>query len=143
MAIWQRMCLALVAGMGGTSALAQPAASPSPPTYEATFKPLPRSEREFAALGPVGPFYPQAAISQEGGRVKVIAGEALLECQIARSGDLDRCKVISATPLTQFGYAAKAMASQRRIAVSRGPSEGQIVRVHVPFEIGTPAQVAP
>jgi hypothetical protein len=132
----------VIACAPGARAVADPP-SPSPSTYEAVFKPLLRSERDYADLGPAGPFYPQAAISREHGRATARPGEAVLECRTRRSGELSGCKVILSRPLEEFGLAARALASQRRIGVSSELPEGQIVRVHVPFDPSTPAQIAP
>jgi len=127
----------------GNGALAQPTASPSGAMFEATFKPLLRSESGYAALGPAGPFYPRSAISRNGKDVNVLRGDAVLECKSTRSGELNDCKIVSANPLKEFGLAAKVMAARRRLSVAGGPVDGQVVQVHVPFDPGTTAQVAP
>jgi len=114
-----------------------------PTTYDAIFKPLLHSEARYAVLGPVGPFYPEVAITYTHAGASVRTGEAILECQIKGSGQLDRCKVLSSNPMPVFGVAAQRMAAMRRIIVSGGPPDGQRVRVRVPFDPATKAQVVP
>jgi hypothetical protein len=113
-------------------------------TYEVAFVPLPSSERRYAALGPVGPFYPQNAVRQKGGGVGVTTGEAILECHTGAAGGLDHCKIISEAPTGfDFGVAARVMADRRRIIVENGPPEGEAIRVRVPFTPDVRAKVAP
>ena len=110
----------------------------TPPTFEARFAPLRKSEKAYVGLGPVGPFYPAAAASQ--GR----NGEAVIECRVGAAGELKRCKVASEEPRkNDFGAAAQRMASSKRLFADGEPGSGDLVRVRVPFTIGAAVQVAP
>jgi hypothetical protein len=105
----------------------------TPTSYEVDFTPLLKSERTYARLGPVGPFYPQRAVDARKN------GEATLECRTASSGTLERCKVISETPLGfDFGVAARVMADRKRIVAAASLPPGQTIRVRVPFALGAP-----
>ena len=116
-----------------------------PGVHDVTFAPLSGSERAYAALGPVGPFYPQRAIRQKGSGFAVTNGEAELECRVLADGVLEACKITSETP-TGFGFgpAAKTMAERRRILAKDVPptGEGWII-VRVPFDPKTPAAISP
>src|SRR4051812_162263 len=84
-----------------------------PPVYEAEFAPLRRSERQYAGLGPAGPFYPEAAARARKN------GEAVLQCVAIDGGALKQCRVMSDTPRDlNFGVAARVMSERKRISVS-------------------------
>ncbi len=106
--------------------------------YETTFTPLPKSEGAFAAMGPVGPFYPQAAAKARQ------SGEAMLKCVSDASGGLSRCKIITETPAGfNFGAAASVLAQRKRISAAGSPPPGKVIRVRVPFVLGSPVTIAP
>ncbi len=142
------MILAISSLVMAMSAVSDPVAQPRPDEperriYDAAFVPLPSSEEAYSALGPVGPFYPQAAIRQTAGGVSVTTGDAVLECVAKADGALDRCRVISETPQGfNFGPAAKALAERRRILVKEAAAGDGVVRVRVPFKPGAPVQVS-
>ena len=118
-------------------ALAQGAEAAAPPVYEAVFRPLRKSERSYARLGPVGPFYPQVAA--DAGR----SGEATMSCRVAAGGALEACRPVAEGPLRfNFGVAARVMADRKRIVVD-GASVGETVLVRVPFVLGAPASAEP
>ena len=107
-------------------------------SYEASFAPLPKSERQYSKLGPVGPFYPEPAF--RAGR----SGEATLECKAGGSGVLERCKVMSEAPTGfHFGDAARIMADRKRIHAAGSPPSGETILVRVPFVLGAPVDVEP
>lgn len=113
-------------------------ASPPDAPVEVRFAPLLKSERGFARLGPVGPFYPQKA-AQLGRQ-----GEAVLDCQVASGARLIKCKVRSETPAKyDFGVAARVMADRGRVLAPEEASIGAPISVRVPFALGAPVQVAP
>lgn len=115
-----------------------------PPVHDVSFLPLPSSEREYAALGPVGPYYPQSAIRRTGGGVAVTHGTAVLDCQVKPDGGLDRCRIVSETPSGYgFGAAAKRMAERGRVRVADLPPGETTVRLRVPFDPKTPVAIAP
>jgi hypothetical protein len=108
------------------------------PTYEVTFAPLPRFERRWSHLGPVGPFFPDKALRAKQG------GEAILRCRVGAAQVLDQCEIVSDTPRGfGFAYAAVRLAEERRIRAFGEPGEGQSIRVRVPFALGAPTSIAP
>jgi len=103
---------------------------------EVRFAPLLKLERVYTGLGPVGPFFPVAAVDARKN------GEAVIECRTGRSGELKRCKVIAETPARyDFGAAAVVMAERKRIFAAGDHAPGELVRVRVPFRLGVPAAV--
>ena len=113
-------------------------------SFEAWFVPLPSSESKFAALGPVGPFFPQGALKQNAGSISVTSGGAVLECVAKAEGVLERCRVVSETPTGfNFGLAAKVLADRRRIFVTGAPPGGEAIGVHVRFDPKMPVTVSP
>jgi hypothetical protein len=114
-------------------------AAKQPPIYEAAFRPLRRSERMYAPLGPVGPYYPQVAVDRRK------SGDAVLSCQVGESGTLKKCKPVSDNPVNlNFALAARAMANQNRIFVAdQALVEGETILVRVPFVLGAPVTVEP
>lgn len=114
----------------------QTTAPVEPAIYEAEFAPLKSSELRYAAFGPVGPYYPQAA-----GRTR---GEAFLQCLVGAGGTLKRCKVMSEKPKSLgFGDASRIMADRGRIKAGGSPAEGETIVVHVPFEPVAPVAAEP
>lgn len=106
-------------------------------TFQAEFRPLKKSEKSYAKLGPAGPFYPQRAINARA------SGHGLIECQVADEGDLTKCKLVSEAPSnTNFAPAARIMAERKRIFV-KGATTGEKILVQVPFVPGTPVEVEP
>jgi TonB family protein len=111
--------------------------APIPPLQEVRFAPLLRSERRYAELGPVGPFYPMDAVSARK------SGEAVIECMTGSSGELKACKVISETPAHfHFGDAAVVMARRKRIFPVGEETPNVMVRLRVPFALGAPVEAA-
>ena len=120
------------------AATAPAAGSPDRLAQDVIFAPLRRSERSYSSLGPVGPYYPEYAVSAGKN------GEAILDCLATTSGVLKRCRIVSETPAGYaFGVAARIMADRRRITAPLPASEGLTVRVRVPFVRGAPVTVAP
>jgi len=121
-------------------ALAEAVPPPEPQqlkTFQAEFRPLKRSERSYARLGPPGPFYPQRASDARA------SGYGLIQCQVADDGDLTKCKLINETPWnSNFAPAARIMAERKRIFVT-GATPGETILVQVPFVLGAPATVEP
>ncbi|MBU1378078.1 MAG: energy transducer TonB [Alphaproteobacteria bacterium] len=106
-------------------------------TFQAEFRPLKRSERSYAKLGPAGPFYPQRASDARA------SGYGLIKCQVADDGDLTKCKLVNETPWnSNFAPAARIMAERKRIFVT-GATTGATILVQVPFVLGGPAAVEP
>jgi hypothetical protein len=119
-------------------AQASAAAAPQQPVYEATFRPLKKSEQRFRSLGPVGPYYPERAFRNR------TSGEATLSCQVAGGGELENCKRVAETPVdSDFSVAARIMADRKRIFVADAVPEGATILVRVPFVLGAPASVEP
>lgn len=119
---------------GQPSDAAPPAATPQ--VYEAEFAPLHRGEKEYANLGPVGPYYPDRYARMR------LNGEAILKCEAAEAGVLKGCGVASATQI-EFGLAARMLAYRKRITAAGSPSPGETIFVRVPFIIGAPVAVEP
>lgn len=116
------------------------AAEPSPQqqqTFEAEFRPLRKSERSYAGLGPAGPYYPQRASDERA------SGYGLISCRVAADGELERCKLVGETPWnSNFAPAARRLAERKRIFV-KGATPGETILVRVPFVLGAPATVEP
>ena len=119
-------------------ALAQaPEGTAQQPIYDAAFRPLTKSERSYAELGPVGPYYPQAAANAR------MSGEATLNCRVAAGGALRKCKPVTEIPKnSNFAVAARIMADRKRIFVTGAPP-GETILVRVPFVFGAKATVGP
>lgn len=108
------------------------------PVYDAVFRALKRSERRYARLGPVGPYYPQVAVT---GRK---SGEAILSCQVAAGGELEKCRPVAENPANfNFAIAARVMADRKHIFITGAPPAGETILVRVPFVLGAPASVEP
>lgn len=108
------------------------------PIYDAVFRPLKKSERSYARLGPVGPYYPQVAVNARR------SGEATLSCRVAAGGELEKCKPVAESPVkSNFAIAARIMADRKRIFVTGAPLVGETILVRVPFVLGAPATVEP
>lgn len=111
--------------------------APSPKTFQAEYRPLKRSERHYARLGPAGPFYPQRASDAR------VSGDGLIKCQVADEGRLTKCKLVDETPWnSNFAPAARILAERKRIFVT-GAATGETILVRVPFVLGAPAEVEP
>jgi hypothetical protein len=120
------------------SAEAPEAPKAKPGVYQAQFAPLRKSERHYAAVGPVGPYYPQSAIMARQNWV------AVLTCSLGEAGALKRCKPVREEPKGfDFGVAARVMADRRHITVSEALKQDEPIYVVVPFVIGAPAVVEP
>jgi len=105
---------------------------------DARFAPLLKSERGFARLGPVGPFYPEKASRRRQ------EGEVVLDCFVAATGLLTKCKIRSETPAKyDFGVAARVMADRGRVLAPESATVGAPIAVRVPFVLGAPVEVAP
>lgn len=108
-----------------------------PKTFQAEYRPLKRSERDYARLGPAGPFYPQRAFDAR------VSGDGLIKCQVADEGRLTKCKLVDETPWnSNFAPAARILAERKRIFVT-GAATGETILVRVPFVLGAPAEVEP
>ena len=130
----------LVTIMALALALAQTpeVSAPQQPVFDAAFRPLKKSERNSARLGPVGPYYPQLAVDARRN------GEATLSCRVAPGGELEKCKPVAERPANlNFAVAARVMADRKRIFVTGDPPVGETIFVGVPFVIGAPATVEP
>jgi hypothetical protein len=125
-------------------ALAATAETSPPVIHDVTFVPLSASEREYAALGPVGPYYPVSEIHQKGSGLSVTNGEAVLDCRVQAGGMLDACRIVSQRPVSStFGPAAQRMALKRRIFVTDAPPGADRVLVRVPFDPKMPVTFSP
>jgi hypothetical protein len=114
-----------------------------PALYEAEFAPLRRSERSAAEAGPVGPYYPAAAV-HAGKKGVAKNGEATLQCRAGEGGVLEACRIVSEMPRgLDFGPAAKVMARRQRIRAAGSPTPGDTIHVRVPFVWGAPVSVEP
>lgn len=104
--------------------------------YEAVFKPLKRSEAQYAYLGPVGPYYPERA-SADG-----IRGGAVIDCRVQEGGKLAECKAAAEKP-AGYGFPDAALIMARRGLITVGPEAplGEIVHVRVMFDPKMKAEV--
>lgn len=129
----------MIASMLVLLALAQ-ATPPEPSelrTFQAEFRPIKKSERTYAKLGPAGPFYPQRAFDARA------SGHGLIRCQVTDKGDLAKCKPVDEKPSnSNFAPAARIMAERKRIFVT-GAAPGETILVQVPFVLGGPAVIEP
>lgn len=106
-------------------------------TFQAEFRPLKRSERSYAKLGPAGPFYPQRAFDARA------SGHGLIRCQVSDRGNLAKCRIVDERPWnSNFAPAARIMAERKRIFVT-GADPGETILVQVPFVLGAPAVIEP
>lgn len=106
--------------------------------YDATFRPLRKSERSYAKNGPAGPYYPQRAYDAGS------SGSAIIRCRLMAGGELEACKPIAETPMnSNFAIAARIMADRKRIYVDGSPPPTDAVLVRVPFVLGAPVTVEP
>lgn len=126
--------LGLIVALAGADAASVP-----PDVLEARFAPLGRSERTYQALGPVGPFYPAAAVRRG------VNGQAVIECKPAAQGRLKGCKAVSEEPKGySFGAAARVMAGRGHVLIAdEAFAPDTTVRVRVPFVLGAPAEIEP
>jgi hypothetical protein len=114
------------------------AASQQQQVYEAVFRPLKKSERSYARLGPAGPYYPERAFNAR------TNGQAILRCRVAAAGELQNCKPVSEAPAdSQFAIAARIMADRKRITVAGVAAAGETILVRVPFVLSAPAEMEP
>lgn len=115
-------------------ALALQSAGEAPPkVYEIEFAPLPPSERQYASLGPAGPYFPEFAFR------KHQSGEALLHCTASQDGELKQCIQGEENPGgSGFADAARLLAARRRIRAVGGTPVGTPIVVRVPFALGSP-----
>jgi TonB family protein len=94
------------------------------------FEPLKGREKVFERLGPVGPFYPEAAARRG------VTGFAVIDCKVGDGGMLKNCKPVEESPKGEnFGAAAQVMAMRKRIRAAEPYTVGQSLKVWVPFEI--------
>ena len=128
--------LAIVAALSGP--LPQDGPNTATVTYEVNFAPLKRAERDYADMGPAGPFYPAGASDNRK------SGEAYLRCVAKTAGILEQCRVISENPSGfAFGEAAQVMANRHRITAAGSPPPGETIRVRVPFDLHARAKIEP
>ena len=104
--------------------------------YDAKFKPLKRSEAEYAKLGPVGPCYPDRAARQG------VRGGAVIGCRVESGGVLTDCRAMAEKP-ADFGFSQAALVMARRgvITVGTDAPVGEIVHVRVMFDTTAKAAI--
>ncbi len=111
----------------------QSASEAAPKVYEVEFAPLAPSERQYASLGPAGPYFPEFAFR------KHQSGEALLHCTAGQDGELKQCIHGEENPGgSGFADAARMLAARRRIRAVDGTPVGISIAVRVPFALGAP-----
>jgi hypothetical protein len=112
------------------------AADPGQKIYEVEFAPLAPSERQYAHLGPAGPYYPERALRNHQN------GEGQLRCIAGVDGDLQQCVPFAEGPAgSGFADAAQILADRRRVRVAGSPPVGESLIVRVPFTTGPPVNV--
>ncbi len=111
----------------------QSASEAAPKVYEVEFAPLAPAEREYAGLGPAGPYFPEVALRMH------MSGEALLHCTAGQDGELKHCVKGEESPSgSAFADAAWLLASRRRIRAVGDAPVGTSIVVRVPFAVGAP-----
>jgi len=117
-------------------ALQATGAQPPQKTYEVEFSPLAPSEREYAHLGPAGPYFPDRAYRNNQN------GEGQLRCTAGVDGDLQGCVEVYERPSgSGFSIAARLLADRKRIRAVGAPAAGESIIVRVPFVLRAPATV--
>ncbi len=115
------------------AALQAAAADPAQKIYEVEFAPLAPSERQYAHLGPGGPYYPERAFRNHQN------GEGQLRCKAGADGDLQQCVQFAEGPAgSGFADAARILADRKRVRATGAPPVGESIVVRVPFIIGSP-----
>jgi len=118
------------------TALQATGAEPPQKTYEVEFAPLAPSERQYAHLGPAGPYFPERALRNNQ------SGEGRLSCTAGVDGDLQGCVEVNERPSgSGFSIAARILADRKRIRAAGAPAAGESIIVRVPFVLGAPATV--
>ena len=118
------------------AALQASGVEPSQKTYEVEFAPLAPSERQYAHLGPAGPYFPDRAVRNKR------SGEGRLRCTAGMDGDLQGCVEVDEQPSgSDFSAAARILADRKRIRAAGTPQAGESIIVRVPFKLGAPAAV--
>jgi hypothetical protein len=124
------MLMALVA-MGAAKAKSAPDTDQS---VDVVFAPLLHTESSFAKLGPVGPFWPEAAGTRR--------GEVTMDCLVGEGGSFSDCHLIKETPAkVDFWPAAARMAFRHRIFAPPTVTVGMRAQVRVPFVRGAPVEI--
>lgn len=124
----------MAAGMGQAAG----SAPEQIPAYEASFRPLRKSERTYAKNGPAGPYYPQRAHDAAS------SGAGIIRCKLVAAGELRACQPVAELPRdSDFAHAARALAQGKRIFIDGDPPPAEAVLVKVPFQFGAPALVEP
>lgn len=101
------------------------------PWREVVFHP---TTQTYAALGPVGPYFPDRATRNN------VEGVAVIQCHAAADGRLSQCVAVSAAPADWgFDDAALKMAQKGWITAAPRlengqPVDAEVVRVEVPFQ---------
>ena len=114
----------------------QVAADPTPKIYEVEFAPLAPSERQYAYLGPAGPYFPENALQMHQ------RGEGRLRCIVGADGDLLQCVQLAEGPAgSGFASAAQVLADRKRVRVTGSPPLGERITVRIPFAIGAPVSL--
>jgi len=117
-------------------ALQAAATDPMQKIYDVEFAPLAPSERQYAHLGPAGPYYPERAFRTHQN------GEGQLRCKAGLDGDLQQCAPFAERPAgSGFAEAALILADRKRVSAMGAPPAGESIIVRVPFAIGAPAIV--
>jgi hypothetical protein len=118
------------------AALQASGAEPPQKTYEVEFAPLAPSERQYAHLGPAGPYFPDRAFRNNQ------SGEGRLRCTAGVDGDLQGCVEVYERPSgSDFSVAARILADRKRLRAVGAPAVGESIVVRVPFVLGAPAAV--
>ena len=115
------------------AALQAATVDPSQKVYEVEFVPLAPSERQYAASGPAGPYFPERAFRAHQ------RGESLLRCTAGPDGDLQQCAQAGEKPGgVGFADAALILAIRKRVRAAGAPPVGASILVRVPFVPGSP-----